>query len=65
MHLIPGNPNIEQRLRRIKPGKVVRIKGFLVNVIGASGFTWNTSTIRYDTGNGACEIVWVADLMVW
>jgi len=64
MHLIPGNPNIEQRLRRVKPGNVVRIQGFLVNVTGANGFTWNTSTVRYDTGNGACEIVWVADLMV-
>ncbi len=64
MHLIPGNANIEQRLERLKPGNVVRIKGFLVNVTGANGFAWNTSTVRYDTGNGACEIVWVADLIV-
>jgi hypothetical protein len=64
MHLIPGNPNIEERLKRIKPGHIVRIKGFLVNVTGSKGFYWNTSTVRYDTGNGACEIVWVADLMV-
>ncbi len=64
MHLIPGNPNIEQRLRRVKPGNIVRIKGFLVNVTGPNGFFWNTSTTRFDTGNGACEIVWVADLVV-
>lgn len=64
MHLIPGNANIEQRLERLKPGNVVRIKGFLVNVTGANGFAWNTSAVRYDTGNGACEIVWVADLIV-
>jgi hypothetical protein len=64
MHLIPGNPNIELRLKRLKPGHIVRIKGFLVNVSGPNGFYWNTSTVRYDTGNGACEIVWVADLVV-
>jgi len=64
MHLIPGNPNIELRLKRLKPGHLVRIKGFLVNVAGPNGFFWKTSTVRHDTGNGACEIVWVADLMV-
>jgi hypothetical protein len=64
MHLIPGSASIEGRLKRLKPGNIVRIKGFLVNVRGTQGFTWNTSTLRYDTGNGACEIVWVADLMV-
>ncbi|GIW26386.1 hypothetical protein [Meiothermus sp.] len=64
MHLIPGNPNIELRLKRLKPGHLVRIRGFLVNVTGPNGFYWNTSTTRHDSGNGACEIVWVADLVV-
>ncbi len=64
MHLIPGNDNIRVRLERLKPGNLVRIRGFLVNVRGPNGFYWNTSTIRHDTGNGACEIVWVADLVV-
>ncbi|WP_337867782.1 hypothetical protein [Meiothermus sp.] len=64
MHLIPANASLEQRLRRVKPGNIVHIKGFLVNVTGPNGFFWRTSTVRADTGNGACEIVWVADLMV-
>jgi len=64
MHLIPGNPNLEPRLKRIKPGHIVRIKGFLVNVTGPNGFYWTTSTVRHDTGHGACEIVWVSDLVV-
>lgn len=64
MHLIPGNPNIDLRLRRLKPGHLVQIKGFLVNVTGPNGFLWRTSTLRTDTGNGACEIVWVTDLVV-
>ncbi|WP_297557202.1 hypothetical protein [Meiothermus sp.] len=64
MHLIPGNPNIELRLKRLKPGHLVWIKGYLVHVTGPRGFSWRTSTVRTDTGNGACEIVWVADLRV-
>jgi hypothetical protein len=64
MHLIPANENIRVRLERLKPGNLVHIKGFLVNVTGPNGFYWNTSTVRHDTGNGACEIVWVADLVV-
>jgi hypothetical protein len=63
MHLIPGSPSIELRLRRLKPGHLVWIKGFLVNVTGPNGFYWKTSTVRHDTGNGACEIVWVAELV--
>lgn len=64
MHMIPANAEIEQRLKRIKAGNVVRIKGFLVNVIGSNGFYWNTSLRRDDAGNGACEIVWVAELSI-
>ncbi len=64
MHLIPANANIEQRLKKLKPGHIVHIKGFLVNVAGPDGFFWRTSIVRHDTGNGACEIVWVADLAV-
>lgn len=64
MHLIPTNDKIRVRLERLKPGNLVHIKGYLVNVSSPNGFFWNTSTVRHDTGNGACEIVWVADLMV-
>ena len=35
------------------------IGGFLVDVRGPGGFAWNTSMTRNDTGDGACEIVWV------
>jgi len=30
----------------------------LVDVRGPSGFVWNTSLRRDDTGGGACEILW-------
>jgi len=35
------------------------VYGQLVNVEGPGGFRWRTSTTRTDTGNGACELVFV------
>ena len=40
------------------------IGGYLVDVAGPGGFAWNTSLTRNDTGDGACEIVWVETLEV-
>jgi hypothetical protein len=64
MHLIPASDDLEARLKRLRPGQVVTIGGYLVDVRGPGGFTWNTSLTRTDTGNGACEIVWVESLAV-
>ena len=62
MHMIPATKDIERRLRTVRPGQIVRIGGYLVDVRGPGGFQWNTSLTRMDTGDGACEIVWVEAL---
>lgn len=59
MHLIPATPLQERILRRVRPGHLVRLRGYLVNAFGPEGFAWYTSTTREDTGDGACELVWV------
>ncbi|RIH85770.1 hypothetical protein Mterra_01629 [Calidithermus terrae] len=64
MHMIPATPELEQRLKRLKSGNIVRLQGYLVNVSGPGGFFWNSSLTRDDTGNGACELVWVEELAV-
>ena len=64
MHMIPATRDIEGRLKRLRPGQVVTVGGYLVDVRGPGGFAWNTSLSREDTGNGACEIVWVESLAV-
>jgi hypothetical protein len=38
--------------------------GYLVEVRGRDGFRWRSSLTREDTGNGACELVWVEKLDV-
>jgi len=59
MHMIPANGEVERALKRVRKGDLVRFNGKLVNVEGPGGFRWRTSTTRTDTGNGACELVFV------
>ncbi len=59
MHMIPANETIKKDLDAIREGQLVQLSGFLVNVDASDGWRWRTSTTRNDTGNGACEIVYV------
>jgi hypothetical protein len=65
MHMIPANDDIERRLKSIRAGNLVRIKGYLVEVINKDGFRWQSSLTRSDTGAGSCELVWVESLETW
>jgi hypothetical protein len=62
MHMIPATREIEAQLDRLRPGQLVSVRGFLVDVRGPNGFVWNTSLSRSDTGDGSCEVVWVEAL---
>ncbi len=62
VHAVPADSAIERRLRLLRPGQVVHLTGYLVDIRGANGFRWNTSLSRDDTGDGACEIMWIETL---
>lgn len=64
IHAIPASADIDARLRRLRPGQVVHLAGYLVDVRGSDGFVWNTSLRRDDTGDGACEIMWIEAVTV-
>jgi hypothetical protein len=59
VHAIPADARIERKLRRLRPGQVVHLSGYLVDVRGPGGFYWNTSLRRDDSGDGACELMWI------
>jgi hypothetical protein len=59
VHAIPADADVEHKLRKLRPGQIVHLTGYLVDVRGPGGFTWNTSLRRDDTGEGACEIMWI------
>jgi hypothetical protein len=64
MHLIPANGSVEAKLRALRSGNIVTLSGYLVRANRADGFTWVSSLTRADTGDGACELVWVEALEV-
>lgn len=64
MHMIPANDEIKQRLGTVRAGQVVTLRGYLVRVQAPDGWHWNSSMTRSDSGNGACELVWVKDITI-
>jgi hypothetical protein len=62
MHMIPANDTVAHELRDVRPGEVVQLEGFLVDVKRDDGWHWNTSLSRRDAGAGGCEIVLVEDI---
>lgn len=64
MHMIPANEEIEEKLKAIEEGQIVRINGYLVNVEADDGWRWSSSLSREDTGAGACELVWVESVSI-
>ncbi len=59
MHLIPADDQVAAAIDRVRPGHVVELRGRLVEVRGVDGFRWRSSLTREDSGDGACEIIFV------
>lgn len=59
MHVISANGKVASFVRWLRPGELVKMRGYLVNVTGPRGFHWNTSMTRTDSGKGACELYYV------
>jgi hypothetical protein len=58
MHLIPATPAVKDTLLAAREGDVLSLEGDLVDVQGRDWQT-KTSLTREDTGNGACETIYV------
>ena len=61
LHLIPANPEIRSKIKKVRKGSLVKFSGYLVKVQCDDGWHWNSSLRRDDVGNGACELVWVEE----
>ncbi|MCH8556762.1 MAG: hypothetical protein LAT84_03015 [Balneolia bacterium] len=61
MHMIPANRDIERKMKLARRGDVVRFSGSLVRADAPDGWRWVSSLTRDDTGNGACELVYVEE----
>ncbi len=58
-HLLTNEPRIRKVLNGINVGDQIRIRGWLSNYKNGSGGSRGTSVTREDSGNGACETIFV------
>ncbi|MGR8931551.1 MAG: hypothetical protein ACU836_12995 [Gammaproteobacteria bacterium] len=64
-HLITDSDTIKRQLMRAEPGDLVHFKGVLAEYINhAAGYTRRTSTTRDDTGQGACETIYIDEFQI-
>ena len=62
MHMVPSTGELARRLRAIARGDLVDVRGYPVEIRLSNGGIWRSSLTRTDTGDGACELVWVDEL---
>lgn len=64
MHMIPANDTVRAQIKRVRTGDIVHLEGQLIEARGKDGGVWRSSMSRDDTGDGACEVVYVRALVV-
>ena len=63
-HLLSHDPRVQAAIRSAHRGDQIHFRGLLASYSHAGGFHRGSSTTRTDTGNGACETVFVQDFEV-
>jgi len=63
-HLVTDNPEIQARLAELQVGDQIRLAGWLAEYGKTGGPMRGTSTTRTDTGNGACETIYLTDFEI-
>jgi hypothetical protein len=63
-HLISHDERIRDRVRDIRIGDQIRVRGYLASYESPGGSTRGTSTTRTDTGDGACETIFVEEFEI-
>jgi hypothetical protein len=64
LHVIPATPAIAAQCKSLRVGALVHLSGDLVEATGPGIGTWRSSLSRTDSGNGACELMWVTDFSI-
>ena len=60
-HLLTDKASVAKKMRTVRVGDQIHFRGHLVEYSHNQGFAFKrgTSTVRTDTGNGACETVFI------
>ena len=59
MHLIPADIEVARELAAVRANDTIRLQGWLVEIDRDDGWRWRSSTTRDDSGDGACELIYV------
>lgn len=64
MHMVPADDFVRRQIKKARPGSIIKLKGYLVSIVADDGWNWSSSLTRNDTGDGACELIFVQDFEV-
>lgn len=64
IHIIPSTPELAASCKSLRYGALVHLSGELVEASGRGIGTWRSSLSRTDTGNGACELLYLKEMEV-
>lgn len=64
VHLAPSTQQIEEKLGKVRMGHVVQIKGYLVKIEAADGWSIKSSLRRNDYGKDASEVIWIKEFEI-
>ena len=64
VHVIPANAVVARQVAALRAGQRVRAKGVLVEATRPDGWRWRSSLSRDDGGQGACELMYLAEITV-
>ena len=62
VHIIPATSAIASRCKSLRAGSLIHLSGDLVEATGPGIGSWRSSLSRTDSGNGACELMWVKEI---
>ncbi|GAB2660309.1 hypothetical protein [Arenimonas aestuarii] len=62
MHLVPANDTVAAAINRVREDQTVRLQGWLVEIRSDDGWLWRSSLTREDSGDGACELIYVCEI---
>jgi len=63
-HLLAIDDMVRDTISEVKIGDQINIKGWLAHYINPLGYERGSSTVRTDTGDGACETIYVNEISI-
>ena len=50
IHIVPETDEMKQKLMKVEAGEKIRLGGYLIKIETEAGYSWKSSTVRWDTG---------------